>query len=180
MVLTKNRLGPAGRAAAFYPVQITLGTDEHGDLVSDLVLEWDGGLVADAKLATNNKRHRILMQAFDDVIATHGRRLRPEPDWPEVIAVPATALRERFIATYPNDGAPDHGRPIPVRDGATDSASVSAKEPRATHEDTAARKYRDALRDACGQRSPMSYTLKNGDAFMWKVKTDSADTSKNR
>jgi len=148
LVLTKHRTGMAGLKAAFHPIEIKLGVDEQGETISDMVLQWDGGVVT--KRAANNKRHTTLMEAFADVLLTHGKKFQAEPDWPEVMAVPMDVLREKFAVRYPADGS--------------DPKTLLS---------TAHRKFRDAMRDAVAAHVIATYTSETIGSFAWLVKEDS-------
>ena len=151
MVLTKCRTGASGLQTAFHPVEVQLGVDVDGNAVSDLVIAWDGGLVGSSKLARNNKRHSVLLQAFHDVLETHGKPFRAEADWPLVTAVPADSILARFAVLYPPDGQQG-----------------------AVREQTVKRKFRAAMKDACGQRVLVSYTTENSNSFVWLASADSS------
>lgn len=101
LAVRKQRNGESGQEVPFTPKKAERGTDEDGDAVYDLYIEWgtSGSSAADAD-ATWPPSTRLLKRVLGTVLATVGRNIDPFIDGPTVVACDLEALRAEFFKQY--------------------------------------------------------------------------------
>jgi hypothetical protein len=116
MAVRKNRSGPQGREIAFSVKVVTVGTDDRGEPITTLTIEWkpgegSAGPAAKAKADSWSKSLRLLRTILMDVLASDAAsNQRPFADGPVVRAVDLGLVREEFGKRYPTEGDRDQRR----------------------------------------------------------------------
>jgi hypothetical protein len=109
MAARKRRGGPSGEEFAFSTQLVAMGTDEDGDPVDTLVLEWGGEvepLVADDEKdwAKATKDVRLLRRVMMDSLVEHATEL--QIDGSPVRALDQEIVRSEFYRNKAVDGTP--------------------------------------------------------------------------
>jgi hypothetical protein len=105
MALRKVRGAEQGVELLFEPREVVVGETDGERPVITFVIEWRTPLDQDAHTGrppkTWPKSLLIFKRALDKTLGERGKRLRPFADGPEVLAVPAAAVRTEFLKAYP-------------------------------------------------------------------------------
>ena len=103
MALRKVKGAEQGIEFPFDPREVVVGETRDGRPVKTFVINWRTDPHGAAAKKAWPKSLLIFKRAFDRMSdpIEQGRRLRPEHDSPEVLAVPAKAVRAEFLKTYP-------------------------------------------------------------------------------
>jgi hypothetical protein len=105
MAARKRRGGPNGEEFAFTAQLVAMGTDEDGDPIDTLVLEWGGSIdPAAAQQGAWPKSLHLLRNLMMTLPVNHGVDIQPEPDSNTVRAVDREIVRMEFYKRYPVDG----------------------------------------------------------------------------
>jgi hypothetical protein len=122
MAVRKIKGGAGGVVVPFR----TVAVDVDGE--STLLLVWSSAeeaAVVAAKAAKKwPKTLMIFMRALGRVLDDHGKRLRPFPDGPEVLAVDRDVLRFEYAKAYPADNAKAKGEAFRRSEQAAISAAL--------------------------------------------------------
>jgi hypothetical protein len=108
MALRKLKGGEQGIVFPFTPREVIVGETDGGRQLKTYVIDWqlstDDSAIKKAP-KTWPKSLLVFKRALDRMSdpKEKGRRLRPEHDAPEVLAVPAKAVRAEFMKTYPTE-----------------------------------------------------------------------------
>ena len=102
LAVRKNRAGPGGRELPFSVRSVDLGTDDNGEPITSLVIEWS----AQAAPAAAADRHwgkslRLLRRILMGLLTDNGKDVRPFPDGPMVRACDLEMVRGEFNKQYP-------------------------------------------------------------------------------
>jgi hypothetical protein len=105
LALRKQRDGISGFEIPFTATTVQTGTDEDGDPITALVIDWQAEAASptkkDQRWAKSLKLlRRILMSALVD----QGKEVRPYPDGPAVRACNINVVRNEFYKQQPADG----------------------------------------------------------------------------
>ena len=104
MAIRKVKGAEAGVEIPFDPREIVVGEMEDGRPIKTLVIDWrlaDQDSVAAKRPKAWPKSLLIFKRALDKTLGDRGKRLRPFPDGPELLVVPAAAVRAEFLKAYP-------------------------------------------------------------------------------
>jgi len=124
MVLRKIRSGAAGAEHSFNLKIVEIGMDEDGDVVSSVVVDWDGVEATIVRPKTPGKASPLLLRVIKTIPPeTH----RPWADGPAVQAVPESAVRAEFYRQYPLAGETDKNKAAEARKKAFERALIAAK-----------------------------------------------------
>jgi AAA domain len=108
LAVRKNRAGPSGRELPFAVRLVDLGTDDNGQQVTSLVIDW--GQSPKAKPGQDehwSKSLRLLRQVLMTLLASdQAGEQRPFADGPMVRAVDLELARAEFCRMYPAEGNP--------------------------------------------------------------------------
>jgi hypothetical protein len=111
MAARKRRGGPNGEVFAFTAQLVVLETDEDGDPVDTLVIEWGGSIdPADAQQGKWPKSTLLLRRIMMTLLVSQGVDIQPEPDGATVRAIDREFVREEFNRSYPADGDTEEKR----------------------------------------------------------------------
>ena len=160
MSVRKLRGGAAGKRVMFSLAPVRMPLDEDGRRQDGVVVKWD---VASSKMrdgrgvASQNKRHRLLLSAFDKALE------QAEPrDWQMVHLghnLNFKAVDSALVRTVYKLSAPP-----------TDSDGKARN-------DYIAKSYNRAMLDACGHFVLGSKTLSDGRVMVWRTDYKHADSS---
>jgi hypothetical protein len=109
MAARKRRGGPNGEEFAFTTQLVAMGTDEDGDPIDTLVLEWGGEIEptsADQDKDWPTKDTRLLRQVMMGLLADHGSVIHPRTGDPPVRALDQETVRSEFYKNKAADGDP--------------------------------------------------------------------------
>jgi hypothetical protein len=104
MALRKVKGGEQGVVFPFEPREVIVGETGGGKPIRTFVIEWQAPADQDSAFGTPKpwpKSLLIFKRALDKTLGERGKRLRPFPDGPEVLAVAAAAVRAEFVKAYP-------------------------------------------------------------------------------
>jgi AAA domain len=105
MAARKRRGGPNGEEFAFTVQLVATETDEDGDPIDTLVLEWGGSVdPAAAQQGAWPKSLHLLRNLMMTLPVNHGVDIQPEPDSNVMRAVDREIVRMEFYKRYPVDG----------------------------------------------------------------------------
>ena len=106
LALRKRRSGPSGEEFPFTPREIELGTDQFGQPVTTLVIDWapETTRAAPGKDKSWPKSLRLLQRTMMAVLADQGTDQCPLPNGPIVRAIDLEIVRSEFYRSYPADG----------------------------------------------------------------------------
>lgn len=104
LAVRKNRGGPGGRELPFCVRSVDLGTDENGEPITSLAIEWSG------HAAPPSDRHwgkslRLLRRVLVETLADNGKDIRPFADGPMVRACDLEIVRTEFNKQYVAEGS---------------------------------------------------------------------------
>jgi AAA domain len=107
LAVRKNRAGPGGRELPFGVRSVDMGTDENGEPITSLVIEWSGqAATASPSDQRWSKSLSLLRRILMALLADIGKEVRPFADGPMVRACDLTVVREEFCKQYFADGTP--------------------------------------------------------------------------
>jgi AAA domain len=109
MAARKRRGGPNGEEFAFTAQLVAMGTDEDGDPIDTLILEWGGEIEptsADQDKDWPTKDTRLLRQVMMGLLAGHGAEIHPRTGDPPVRALDQEIVRSEFYKNKAADGDP--------------------------------------------------------------------------
>jgi hypothetical protein len=107
LAIRKVRGAPTGQEIPFRTRAVTIYENSGYDAITTLVVNWD-----DAQPAASAEQPKakgwpkslvIFKHALDKTIGDLGKRIRPFPDGPEVLAATREQVRAEFLKTYPAD-----------------------------------------------------------------------------
>jgi hypothetical protein len=105
LAIRKSRSGPGGAEYAFSVRSVALGSDEDGDPMSSLVVEFS---TAPAPPPDQDgawtKALVLLRRVVMALLAEAGETIRPFTDGPEVRAIRSDIVRGEYIKQLPDDG----------------------------------------------------------------------------
>jgi AAA domain len=105
LAVRKQRDGTVGIEIPFSPELLQIGTDEDGDPITRVIIDWDkqaiNPTVADAGWS---KSLRLLRQVLMTLLPDVGFEATPFADGPIVRAVNIELIRNEFYRQYPADG----------------------------------------------------------------------------
>jgi hypothetical protein len=99
MAVRKMRNGPSG-----IEIPLSLRVVDLGEGRASGVIDWKGQSDRERKPDAWPKSLRLLRTALSNALATHGERIRPHHDGPEVIAVSFDNARREFAQVYTAKG----------------------------------------------------------------------------
>jgi hypothetical protein len=106
LALRKQRDGIAGIEIPFTPETVQIGTDDDGDPVTRIAINWEKQTEAIARAADANwsKSLRLLRQVLITVLSDAGFDTTPFADGPVVRAVQLDLIRNEFYRQHAADG----------------------------------------------------------------------------
>jgi AAA domain len=104
LAVRKNRAGPGGRELPFGVRSVNLGTDENGEPISSLVIEWSGQAAPATADRHWGKSLRLLRRILMALLADAGKEVRPFPEGPMVRACDLELVRGEFNKQYVAEG----------------------------------------------------------------------------
>jgi hypothetical protein len=106
LALRKRRGGPNGEEHPFTVRSVDMGPDEHGKLMTTLVIDWGTAQTPQAAATKErwSKSLRLLRQVLMNILADHGKDQRPYADGPTVRACDLDIVRQEFYRQYPAEG----------------------------------------------------------------------------
>jgi hypothetical protein len=114
MVARKCRGGPNGEEFAFTTQLAIMGTDEDGDPIDTLVIEWGGTVEAPTASGEEKswatKDTRFLRQVMMNLLADCATEIRLRPEGPLVRALDQEVIRAEFYRSKAADGTPQQQR----------------------------------------------------------------------
>jgi hypothetical protein len=102
MAARKRRAGSNGEEFTFNAQIVVMGTDEDGDAVDTLVIEWGGATEPEVSKSSWPKSLRLLHRTMMALLAERGTEI--EVDKRKVRALDHEILREEFFSSYAADG----------------------------------------------------------------------------
>ena len=104
MAIRKVKGSAQGIVINFTPREVIVKENKDGALIKTLVIDW---MLTDDQRAPATKKAwskalLIFKRALDKTLGDNGRRLRPFPDGPEVLAVLVETLRAEFMKASPS------------------------------------------------------------------------------
>lgn len=148
MSVVKSRRYGTGWKCDFMLESVPVGFDEDGDQIWSCYVAPSLAGVDTAKNSSAQKRTtpslRILLRAFDQLIAPHGQRITPPNHTIEVLALRCEILRSEFNTSYPAEG--------------------DTEEKRA---DNRRKQFRRAI-DAAMRDNELLFQSINGEDWLWK------------
>lgn len=101
MALRKVKGAEQGVEFPFEPREVVVGETDGGRPIKTFVIDWRADPHSAPAKRAWPKSLVIFKRALDKTLGDRGRRLRPFLDGPEVLAVPAAAVRAEFLKAYP-------------------------------------------------------------------------------
>ena len=95
---------PGGRELPFGVRSVDLGTDENGEPITSLVIEWSGQAAPAASDRHWGKSLRLLRRILMALLADDGKEVRPFLDGPLVRACDLELVRGEFNKQYVAEG----------------------------------------------------------------------------
>ena len=114
MALRKVKGAEQGIELLFDPREVVVGETKAGQPIKTFVIDWQVGDLEAVRTAKSPKAWPksllIFKRALDKTLDENGKRMRPFPDGPEVLAVASATVREEFLKTYPHENAKTKGK----------------------------------------------------------------------
>jgi hypothetical protein len=105
LALRKRRGGRNGEEFPFTTRVVELGTDQHGEAVTTLAIDWSSAIAPPAaKTKPWSKSLRLFQRCLSTALIELGTQQRPNADGPIVTAVDREAVRHEFSNNYPAEG----------------------------------------------------------------------------
>jgi hypothetical protein len=107
LAVRKLKDGISGLEVPFTPVTIETGTDEDGDPITAVVVDWERGEPTAKKDSRWTKSLQTLRRVLMTMLADHGRDILPFADGPAVRACDLELVRAEFYRQQVADGTED-------------------------------------------------------------------------
>ena len=104
LAVRKQRDGVSGFEIPFTPRMVETGTDDDGDPVTALVIDWQATQQTAQADARWTPSMQVLRRVLMTILADCGQNVRPFLDGPEVRACDIELVRGEFYRQYPADG----------------------------------------------------------------------------
>jgi hypothetical protein len=104
LAVRKLREGSSGLELPFAPKVVPIGTDEDGEPITRVVINWDKQTAAKPDDTGWSKSLQLLRRILMTILADAGNNVTPFADGPVVRAVDLKLIRTEFYKQYPADG----------------------------------------------------------------------------